>query len=120
MQTVDCFFVKNRQKSKIVKNQKSSKITKFIKLVPHFDLKIFRILTQRTSRPAAMKCTSYFNGTIQRNYSMELWNYSTELFRSTILGGVVVVVKAFHQQTINFLYLAQFYRFSNSNGFMHQ
>ena len=33
---------------------------------------------------------------------MELWNYSTELFRSTILGVVVVVVKAFHQQTINF------------------
>ena len=36
---VDYFFVKNRQKSKIVKNNK------IIKLVPHFDLKIFRILT---------------------------------------------------------------------------
>ena len=38
-QQVDYFFVKNRQKSKIVKNNK------IIKLVPHFDLKIFRILT---------------------------------------------------------------------------
>ena len=40
---------------------------------------------------------------------MELWNHSTELFRSTILGvvvvvEVVVVVKAFHfhQLTIKF------------------